>query len=251
MLTSIWKRTEGIGPTGLGDCDEKMGGIRFSLSDPEAPSHPLILTPLSRPTHLTPTLPTHSSNPHTKLSPPTHPANPTPNQLTFRPWPDLAHLTPTHFSLSPYPTPPLSFPTLVSMANLLGFKNWFNQIHFQISLYIYINNITSCIWWSLHIRLCINYCFGKRDDGLQPPQLLLLPQLIVWFGLTSFSTWFGLTSFSTQKGHIRQHPNHVDTSLEKVTKSVYNGSNTYLKPYTEMEMPAGIIYQPKVEEELW
>ena len=29
-----------------------------------------------------------------------------------------------------------------------------------------------------------------------------------------------------------------------------NGSNTYLMPYTEMEMPAAIMYQPKVEEEL-
>ena len=71
-----------------------------------------------------------------------------------------------------------------------------------------------------------NNCILLMDDGLQPPHVLRLPQLIVWLGLTSFST---------QKGHIRLHPNHVDTSLEKVTKSVYNGSNTYLKPYTEIE----------------
>ena len=117
---------------------KKRGCVRF-----------LSLTPKPLPPiHLTSTLTIHSSNPHPT---PTHlfnshychhPANPIPTQLTFRPWPDLAHLTPTHFSLSPYPTPPPSFPTLVSTANLLGFKNWFNWIHFQISLYVNNMSIT-------------------------------------------------------------------------------------------------------------
>ena len=112
LVTDINVRmTETMGPMGLGDSGEKRVCVsNFSLTPKPFP-----------PIHLTPTLTIHSSNPHPPptLPPPTyltpttvttHPTNPTPTQLTFRPWPDLAHLTPTHFSLSPYPTPPPSFP---------------------------------------------------------------------------------------------------------------------------------------------
>ena len=132
------------------------GGVRF-----------LSLTPKPLPPiHLTPTLTTHSSTshpPHTHLFNSHHCHHP-PTQLTPPPlnWPsgpDLTHLTPTHFSLSPYPTPPPSFPKLVSTANLLGFKNWFNWIHFQISLYVYVNNITSCIWWKFADQIMYQLLF--------------------------------------------------------------------------------------------
>ena len=57
------------------------------------------------------------------------------------------------------------------------------------------------------------------DDGLRPSQGFSLPKVIIKLGLTLFST---------QKGCVKHFPNHADTLLEMVTRSVYNGSNPHL-----------------------
>ena len=53
------------------------------------------------------------------------------------------------------------------------------------------------------------------DDGLRPSQGFSLPKVIIKLGLTLFSTQ-------------KHFPNHADTLLEMVTRSVYNGLNPHL-----------------------
>ena len=144
--------------------------------------------------------------------------------------PDPTHLTPPifhHYPPPPPPKPPLSFPKMESVTNLKGFKNCFNQIHFQNNFLSSSITLKVIFDDGCRIRLCINHCFGNiggnymllMDDGLRPSQGFSLPKVIIKLGLTLFST---------QKGCVQHFPNHADTLLEMVTRSVYNGSNPHL-----------------------
>ena len=186
---------------------------------------------LTNPSHIFPSWPT--------LLPPN--LTPNPAQLTWTPcpsdlntlpiWPGTpAHLTPPIFHhYPPYPTPPLPSPKMVSETNLEGLKNCFNQIHFQINFMSSSMTLKVIFDEVCTIRLCIYHCSGNKgsnymllmDDGRWPSQGFSLPQVIIWLGLTLFST---------QKGCIQQLQNHVDTPLVMVTRSVYNhpGSNQHL-----------------------
>ena len=141
--------------------------------------------------------------------------------------PDPTHLTPPIFHhYPPLPKPPLSFPKTESVTNLKGFKNCFNQIHFQNNFLSSSITLKVIFDEGCRMRLCINHCFGNiggnymllMDDGIWPSQGFSLPKVIIKLGLTQFSTQNGCVHF----------PNHADTLLEMVTRSVYNGSNPHL-----------------------
>ena len=124
-----------------------------------------------------------------------------------------------------------------SVTNLKGFKNCFNQIHFQNNFLSSSITLKVIFDEGCRIRLCINHCFGNiggnymllMDDGLRPSQGFSLPKVIIKLGLTLFST---------QRGCIQHFPNQADTLLEMVTRSVYNGSNPHLTHWGRDRMAA-------------
>ena len=219
------EKDRGDGPLGFGGQWWKIGGVKYLPTpgtQPPNPSQPCLTDLNPCPSDLNP-LPIWPE-------PPTHlnlrPCSP-------RPYPS----DPAHFSSlpppppppppPPLPKPPLSFPKMESVTNLKGFKNCFNQIHFQNNFLSSSITLKVIFDEGCRIRLCINHCFGNiggnymlfMDDGLRPSQGFSLPKVIIKLGSTLFST---------QKGCVKHFPNHTDTLLEMVTRSVYNGSNPHL-----------------------
>ena len=161
LVTDINVRiTETMGPMGLGDSGEKRGVSDFSLTPKPLP-----------PIHLTPTLTTHSSNPH---PPPTHIFNShhchhPPTQLTPPPlnWPSGPDLTlpiwpPPIFHCPPTPPRLRHSPRWCLQLTYWGLR--IGSIGYISRLACTSMSITSQVVFdgSLQIRLCINCCFGNK-----------------------------------------------------------------------------------------
>ena len=70
------------------------------------------------------------------------------------------YLAPSYLSsLSPKPHPLCPFPHCCLQQTYTGSKNCFDQIHFQIGLNVFIDNITTHIWLSWHYHdMCGLHC---------------------------------------------------------------------------------------------